>query len=153
MPHRPLSKKFLPNFLSFTLMPLCLVLSLLDHIGPPPSHRLLSSTGKLQQSLSGAFSRLNKLNSLNLSSYVLQSSSHLCCPPLYLLQQLCILLVLEGLDLPTALQMGPHKGRVNHVPLPAGHLSFDAAQDTVGLPGFKCTLLAHVQLFTHQNVI
>jgi len=35
-------------------------------------------------------------------------------------------------------QMGPHKGRAegdNHLPLPAAHPSFDAAQNTVGLPG------------------
>lgn len=34
---------------------------------------------------------------------------------------------------------------------PCCHPSVDAAQDTVGLLGCKCTLLAHVQLFTHQD--
>jgi len=40
----------------------------------------------------------------------------------------------SGLD--AVLQMVPHKGRVegdNNLPLPAGHPSFDAVQDTVGL--------------------
>jgi len=38
----------------------------------------------------------------------------------------------------------------NALPGPAGHTTFDAAQDTVGLLGCKCTLSAHVQLFIHQ---
>lgn len=38
-----------------------------------------------------------------------------------------------------------------HVPRPPGHPSLDTAQDTGGLLGYKCTLLAHVQLFTHHN--
>ena len=55
-------------------------------------------------------------------------------------------------DLDAVLEMGPHEGRVegsNH--LPADHTSFDAAQDIVGLPGYKCTLLASVQLFVNQG--
>ena len=39
----------------------------------------------------------------------------------------------------------------SHLPLPAGHHSSDAAQDTVGLLGCRHTLLAHVSLFIHQN--
>jgi len=35
--------------------------------------------------------------------------------------------------------------------LPCCHLSFDAAQDAVGIPGSKRTLLAHFQLLVHQN--
>ena len=54
-----------------------------------------------------------------------------------------------GLD--AVLQIGPHGGRGGHIPLPPGHPSFDEAQDTVGLPGYKSTLLAHVQLFGHQE--
>ena len=38
----------------------------------------------------------------------------------------------------------------NPLPQPAGHTSFYAAQDTVGLLGCECTLSAHVQLFIHQ---
>jgi len=40
-----------------------------------------------------------------------------------------------GLD--AVLQMGPHKGRAegdSHLCFPAGHPSFDAARDAVGLP-------------------
>ena len=50
--------------------------------------------------------------------------------------------------------MGPHEGRVegnSNLPLPAGHLSFDAAQDAVGILGFMHTPLAHVQLLIHQD--
>jgi len=36
-------------------------------------------------------------------------------------------------------------------PSPCCHPSSDAAQDAVSLPGFKCTLLALVQLFIHQD--
>ena len=39
----------------------------------------------------------------------------------------------------------------NHLPLPAGHPSFDAAQGTSGIQGCKCTLLAYVQLSVHQE--
>ena len=40
----------------------------------------------------------------------------------------------------------------DHLPCPAGHPSFDAAQDTVGLLGGKSTLLTCVQLFVHQDL-
>jgi len=35
----------------------------------------------------------------------------------------------------------------NHLPRPAGHASFDAAQDMVGFLGCERTLSAHAQLF------
>jgi len=38
----------------------------------------------------------------------------------------------------------------NHLPRPAGHAVFDAAQDTAGLLVCECTLSAEVQLFIHQ---
>jgi len=63
-----------------------------------------------------------------------------------------LVLVTPGLD--TALQMWLHKSRVevdNHLSHTAGHSSFDAAQDIVGLPNCKSTLLAQVQLFIHQD--
>ena len=46
--------------------------------------------------------------------------------------------------------MVPHKGRAERDYLPAGHLSADAAQDTVGLPSCKGTLLAHATFFIYQ---
>jgi len=57
-----------------------------------------------------------------------------------------------GLD--AVLQVEPHKGRVKGsktLSLPAGHPSFDLAQDTVVLLGCKCALVVHVQLFVCQN--
>ena len=81
---------------------------------------------------------------------VLQPCDHLSGPPRDLFQELCVLLVLGAPGLDTVLQMGPHNSWVegdNHLPLPAGHSSFNAAQNTVGLPGCKRALLAHVQLF------
>ena len=51
-----------------------------------------------------------------------------------------------GLD--AVLQMGPQKSQVegdNHLPLPAGHPFFNAAQNTVGFLGCKHTQLAHAQ--------
>jgi len=51
------------------------------------------------------------------------------------------------------LQVGSHQSGVegqNHLPQPAGHTAFDAAQDTIGLLGYNCMLLSHVQLFIHQ---
>jgi len=38
----------------------------------------------------------------------------------------------------------------DHLPHPAGHTVFDAAQDTVGFLGCKSRLLAHVQLPIHH---
>ena len=67
---------------------------------------------------------------------VLQPSDHLCGSPLDLFQKLHNFLQLGAPGLDTVLQMGPHEGRVegaNDLPHPAGHLPFDAAQDTVGL--------------------
>lgn len=49
--------------------------------------------------------------------------------------------------------MGPQQHREegqDHLPCPAGHTSFGASQDTVGLLGYEGTLLAHVQLPIHQ---
>ncbi|KAK4818851.1 LOW QUALITY PROTEIN: hypothetical protein QYF61_020070 [Mycteria americana] len=83
----------------------------------------------------------------------LQPSDHFCGPPLDPLQQLHVLLVLRAPELDAVLQVRSHQSRVegqNHLPRPAGHASFDAAQDTVGLLGCERTLLAHVQLFVHQ---
>lgn len=51
--------------------------------------------------------------------------------------QVHIFLVLRAPNLVAALQVGPHKVRVegdNHLPHPAGHASFDVAWDTAGLP-------------------
>ena len=65
-----------------------------------------------------------------------------------------VLPVLRAPGLGTVLQMGPHKSQVegdNHLPLRAGHLFLNAAQNTVGLPGRKRTMLAHVQLLVHQD--
>ena len=73
---------------------------------------------------------------------VLQSSNHLHGPSLNPLQKLSVFPVLEVPDLDAVLQMGTHKGRVerdNHLLLPAGHPSSNAAWDTIGLPGCKST--------------
>lgn len=51
--------------------------------------------------------------------------------------QVHIFLALGAPNLVAALQVGPHKVRVegdNHLPHPAGHTSFDVAWDTVGFP-------------------
>jgi len=39
------------------------------------------------------------------------------------------------------------------LPLPAGHPSFDVTQDTVGLLGCNCTLLAHVTCVTAGSLM
>jgi len=61
--------------------------------------------------------------------------------------------MLRAPELEMGLQVGSHQSRAegqNHLSRPAGHAAFDAAQDTVGPLGCKCTLPAHVQLFIHQ---
>jgi len=104
------------------------------------------------------FSNLNKPNSLNLFvGEMLQPSNHL--HPSYGPAPTALnpswIDLLGVADLGTVLQMEPHKGRAetyNHLPRPAYLPFYDAAQDTVGLPGCRSTLLAHVQLFVHQNL-
>ena len=101
------------------------------------------------------FFKLNKPSSLNLSLQEGHSqSSDLHHPPLDLLQQLYIFIVLKARGMDTELQVGPQKGRVegnNQLPCPAGHPSFNASQDKAGLLSCKCTLLACIKLFIHQN--
>ena len=85
---------------------------------------------------------------------VLQHFDHLHDPPLDPLEQIYGSLVLGAPGLDIVLQVGPHKSRVeggNHFRCPTGHLSFDASQDTVGLPGSNHILLAHMKLLIHQN--
>ncbi|KAK4829762.1 hypothetical protein QYF61_006486 [Mycteria americana] len=85
---------------------------------------------------------------------VLQPSDHFHGPPLDSLQQVHVLLMLGAPELDTVLQVGWHKSRVegeNHHPRPAGHASFDAAQDTVDFLGCKRTLLSHVELLIDQH--
>ena len=40
----------------------------------------------------------------------------------------------------------------NHLPQPAGHASFDAAQDMVGFLGCRHTLLGHVELLSTNTL-
>ncbi|KAK4828118.1 hypothetical protein QYF61_023916 [Mycteria americana] len=71
----------------------------------------------------------------------------------YKLWQVHVFPMLRAPELDAVLQVGSHQSGVegqNHLPQPAGHASFDAAQDTVGLLGCESTLLAHIQLFIHQ---
>lgn len=49
-----------------------------------------------------------------------------------------------------ATQKGKPEGD-NPLPRPVGHPFFDADQGTVGFPGCKLTLLAHIKLFIHQQ--
>jgi len=61
--------------------------------------------------------------------------------------------VLGAPELDAGLQVGSHQSRAegqNPLPRPAGHASLDAAQDTAGLLGCECTLVAHVKFFIHQ---
>ena len=109
----------------------------------------------MRSSCSLLFSRLNKPRSQPVFvGEVLQPPDH-HGPPLDLLQNLFIFPVLGAPDLDEILQMGPHEGRVEmdnppHL-LPASHPSFAAAKDTIGLLGFKNTLLAHVKFISYQE--
>lgn len=120
------------NLPSFSLQPFPLVLSLSDHAEKSVSLLLISSPRVLEG--------LNEASPEPSPSWTsLAASAFLHRAP--------------GLD--AELQMKPHEGRVGGIiiyfPLPASHPSSDAAQDTGGLPGCKCTVLAHVNLLVHQN--
>ncbi|PKU46981.1 rna-directed dna polymerase from mobile element hypothetical protein [Limosa lapponica baueri] len=78
---------------------------------------------------------------------VLRHPDHLHGPPL-------VLPVLRTPKLDAALPVRSHKSRVeeqNHLPRPAGHTSFDAAQDVVGFLGCQSVLSAHVKLPIHEH--
>ena len=84
---------------------------------------------------------------------VLQPFDH-PCSPLDRLQKLYIFPLLGAPGLDTVLQVRPHKSKVegyNHLPLPAGHSSFEAAKGPVGLQGCKHTLLAHDKCFSSNR--
>jgi len=83
---------------------------------------------------------------------LLQTSDHLSGPPLDPFQELQGFLVLGATGLDAAHQIGPHKSQVewgNHLPLPVGYPFSNA----VGLSGCKRTLLDHVQLLVHQDLL
>jgi len=64
--------------------------------------------------------------------------------------------VLKAPELDSGLQVGSHESRVkgqNHLPRPAGHAAFDAAQDMVGLQGCKHTLPGHVDLVNQHSQV
>jgi len=73
-----------------------------------------------------------------------QTSDHLSCSPLYLLQEVLILPVVGAAGLDVVFQMGPCKSWVegdNHLSLSAGQLFFNAVQNAVGLLGCERVLL------------
>ena len=85
---------------------------------------------------------------------MLQPSNHLCGPPLDPLQKHHIFAVLEASDQVTVLLPGTQEGIIEgagYLLRPPGHPSSDGAQDIIGFPGCKRTLLAHVNFFTYQD--
>ncbi|KAK4814100.1 hypothetical protein QYF61_008195 [Mycteria americana] len=135
------------NLPSLSLKPLLLVLS------QQALPKILEGCSKVSPQPSLLQAEQPQLSQPVLVGEVLQPLDHFHGPPLDLLQQLHVLLVLRAPELDAVLQVRSHQSRVegqNHLPRPAGHASFDAAQDTVGLLGCERTLLAHVQLFVHQ---
>jgi len=131
------------NLLSSSLKPVPLVLSLPVLIASP-SPAFLSAPFKRWKAATRSpgnllFSRLKSPSFVSPSS---QRRCHLRGPPLNLLQQLHVLLVLGASELDTVLRVRSHESRVegqNHLPQPAG------TQDMVDLLGCKCTLPAHAE--------
>ena len=79
-------------------------------------------------------------------------TSGVLCPDVDTSEEVHISPIMKTPNLDTVLQVRPHQCRVEgqyHLPQPAGHTSFDAAQDMVGFLGCEGTLLAHVQLAVH----
>jgi len=144
-----LSYFFFPFYLnlpSFSLKPFHLVLSqqtLLKSLSPSflkLPFRYWKAAIRSPRSL--LFSRLNSPSSLSLSS--LERYSTLCSPTL---DALHVSPVLRTPYLDTVLQVSPHQccaERQDHLPRPAGHTSFDAAQDMVGFLICEGTVLADV---------
>ncbi|KAK4829425.1 hypothetical protein QYF61_004300 [Mycteria americana] len=137
------------NLPSFSIKPLSLVLS---------QQALLKSCNKVSPEPFILQAEQPQLSQPVLMGEVFQPSDHFCGPPLDLFQQVHVFPVLRTPEVDAILQVGSHQNGVegqNHLPQPADHASFDAAQDTVGVLGCEHTLLAHVQLFVqlfiHQH--
>ncbi|KAK4811179.1 hypothetical protein QYF61_019810 [Mycteria americana] len=84
---------------------------------------------------------------------VLQPSDHFCGTSSGLALTGPSLSCTGAPELDAVLQVGSQESGVegeNHLPRPAGHASFDTAQDTIGFLGCERTLLAHVQFFIHH---
>jgi len=84
---------------------------------------------------------------------VLHPLDHFCGLSLGTLQKVCVFPVLSTSHLHAVLQVRSHQCRLegqDHLPQPAGHVSFDAAQDAVSFLGYDGTVLAHVQFTIHQ---
>ena len=74
-----------------------------------------------------------------------QPLDHFCGPSLHILQQVYVSSVLRTLHTDAVLLVRSHQQRrkgQDHLPCPAGHASFDAAQDMVGFLVWEGTLLA-----------
>ena len=85
---------------------------------------------------------------------VFQPWDHFCGPPLDPLQHVHLFPMLRASELDAGLQLRSHQSGVegqSYLSQPGGHASLDAAQDTVGLLGYKCTLLGHVKLLLNQH--
>ncbi|KAK4818202.1 hypothetical protein QYF61_008586 [Mycteria americana] len=135
------------NLPSLSLKPLILVLSQQALL------KILEGCYKVSPQPSLLQAEQLQLSQPVLIGEVLQPLDHFHGLSLDPLQQHHVLLVLRAPELDALLHVRSHQSRVkgqNHLPRPAGHASFDAAQDAVGFLGCKCTLLAHVQLFIHQ---
>ena len=79
---------------------------------------------------------------------------HFCGPLLDALQHVLVPPVLRTPHLDAVLQVRSHQCRAegqDHLPCPAGHTSFDAAQVTIGFLSYKGILLAHAQLAINQH--
>ncbi|KAK4817066.1 hypothetical protein QYF61_027095 [Mycteria americana] len=124
---------------------------------PDCQRRLEVAHADLTQLLTRSSVNENRAEQPQLSQPVLigevfHPSDHFCGPPLDLLL-VHVLPVLSTPELDAVLQVGSRQSKVegqSHLPGPAGHASFDAAQDMAAFLGCECTLPAHVQLFTHQ---
>ncbi|KAK4827484.1 hypothetical protein QYF61_018784 [Mycteria americana] len=120
----------------------------------PAPFRYWKAARRCPQSL--LFSRLNNPNSLSLSSQERCSSPRIIFVALLWTHSNSSMSFLcwGPQRLNAVLQAGSHESGVeeeNHLPRPAGHCSFDAAQDMVGFLGCKCTLPRHDEPLIDQH--
>ena len=89
-----------------------------------------------------------------LTGEVFHPLRHFCGPALDTIHQVHVSPVLRTPHLDTVLQVRPHQCRAegkDHLPHPAGHASFDAAQNSVAFLGCEGALMAYVQLAIHHS--
>ena len=141
------------RLLSFSLKPFPLVLSLSDHVkywSHTCSYVLFKYWKAALRSLQSLLFRFKKPSSLSLSLKKRCFSTLMVFIGLLLTRSKSSFLCWRFQTWMQYSRWGLRRAEQETIPSFSLHPTFDAAQNAVGLPGCKCTLLPHVRLFVYQ---